>query len=79
MLQAFVAFLIHVFPWLSADYRARRIKPRQACPACGAVKKHAMRFDPVQKLVILACVCCGANWGYSPLINTTKFVKSTEE
>lgn len=77
--KAFVAFLIRIFPWLSADYRLRRIRARQACPACGAVKKHALRFDPKQKLVILSCVCCAAMWGYSPLVNAAKFVKPVEE
>lgn len=76
-MKAIVAFLISLFPWLSADYR-RRIKPKQKCPACGAVEKHKMKFDPQQQKVVLLCVCCEAAWGYDPIVKTNKWHKPVE-
>lgn len=76
-MKKIVRFLIWLFPWLSYDYR-RRIKPRRKCPACGAVKKHKMQFDPEQGKVVMTCVCCEANWGYDPVVNPAKWTKPTE-
>jgi hypothetical protein len=77
-MKQFVLFLIRLIPWLSADYR-RRIKPKRKCPACGAVKKHLMKFDPAQKLVAFTCVCCSAQWGYDPVVNVAKWHKAERE
>lgn len=77
-MKAFVAFLIRLIPWLSADYR-RRIRPKQKCPACGAVQAHKISFDPKQKLVALTCVVCSAMWGYDPLVNVAKWHKPPTE
>jgi len=35
MLARLVLWLIRLFPILSYDYRHRRIRRRQICPACG--------------------------------------------
>lgn len=77
-MKAFIRFLIRLFPWLSWDYRNRRIKPRQMCPACGAIKKHDMQFDPAQSLVVLTCGECKATWGYNPIVNTQIWFKPSE-
>jgi len=79
MLAKFVLWLIRILPILSADYRARRITPRQMCPACGCAKKHAMTFDPKQSLLVLQCVQCQAHWGYKPIVNTHRWVKPDGE
>ena len=75
-MKRFVAFLIWLIPWLSADYRQRRIKAKRKCPACGNVRKHEMKWDPAQKLVAFTCVCCSANWGYDPVVNVAKWHKA---
>lgn len=74
MLAAFVRFLIWLLPWLSADYR-RRIKPTCKCPACGDNSRKAMKFDAVEKLVVLTCQVCSAQWGYNPIVTATKWAK----
>lgn len=78
LVRYFVRFLIWIIPWLSADYR-RRIKPTCKCPACGAVKRHRIQFDPVEKIVVLTCVVCSASWGYPPVVNPQKIVKPPRE
>lgn len=77
LLAWLVALLIRICPHLSASYR-HRIRPRQKCPACGAVKTHKIAFDPKQKLVAVTCVVCSAAWGFEPMLNTQKWMKVPE-
>ena len=79
MLAAVVQFLIRVFPWLSWDYRNRRIKRRQMCVACGARGKKDLRYDPIQKVVIVQCPLCLAAWGYNPVVNAGKWAAPVTE
>lgn len=78
LLAWLVRLAIRLFPWLSADYR-RRIRARQKCPACGAVKKHRMAYDETQRKVILSCVDCSAFWGFDPVIRPAKWAKAGKE
>ena len=78
MLAAFVRFLIRLFPFLSYDYR-HRIRPRMQCPACGTYRKHAMKFDALEKLVILQCAQCSAQWGYNPRVKAQTWAKPVVE
>lgn len=80
MLAAAVRLLIRLIPWLSWDYRNRRIPRRQKCPACGNGGRKDLRYDPDQKLVICQCPLCMAAWGYEPVVKAGKFSKpATEE
>ena len=83
LLKWFVASLVRVFPFLSADYRdrrRRRINPKQQCPACGAIERQDVRWEPVQKMVIVNCVICDAAWGFAPVVKVEKWQKpKTEE
>ena len=44
-LAAFVLWLIRRFPILSANYRVRRVRRRQICPACGNSEKVSIRCE----------------------------------
>jgi hypothetical protein len=79
MLAAVVQFLIRVFPWLSWDYRNRRVRQRQKCLACGNGGKKDLRYDPLQKLVIVQCPICMAAWGLEPVVNAGKWAKPITE
>lgn len=83
LLRWFVSVLLRWFPFLSADYRdrrRRRINPRQQCPACGAIERQNVRWDPEQKVVLVVCVVCDAAWGFSPVVRVEKWQKpKTEE
>lgn len=68
MLARLVRFLIRLFPILSYDYRHRRIKRRQICPACGNKVKVEMKFDPTSKLLVCQCPICNSCWGYNPVV-----------
>jgi hypothetical protein len=79
MLAAVVLFLIRVFPWLSWDYRHRRIKRRQICPACANKVKVDIRFDPREKVIVCQCPLCLAAWGYNPAVMVGKWAKPITE
>lgn len=72
-----VAMLL--FPWLSADYRERRVPRRQKCLACGNGGRKDLRFDPIEKIVIVQCPVCLAAWGYNPVVNPGKWAKPITE
>jgi formate dehydrogenase maturation protein FdhE len=82
MLAALVRFLIRLFPILSYDYR-HRIKPKQMCPACGAYRRHQMKFeaagDTQTASVVLTCAQCSARWSYEPRVRAQDWVKPPEE
>lgn len=78
MLAALVRFLIRVFPWLSYDYR-RRVRLREKCVACGDTGRKDLRYDPVEKLVIVQCRICLAAWGHDPLVSAGKWAKPITE
>jgi len=79
MLAALIRFLIRLLPWLSYDYRHRRVKRKQTCPACGNRVKVEMRFEPAQKLIVCGCPICFAMWGYNPIVKSEKFAKPVTE
>jgi hypothetical protein len=68
MLARFVRLLILWFPILSYDYRHRRIRRRQICPACGNKVKVEIRFDPTTQQVICQCPIDLSCWGYNPVV-----------
>jgi hypothetical protein len=76
---ALVRFLIRVIPWLSWDYRNRRISRRQKCLACGNGGRKQLRYDPEQKLVIVQCPICMAAWGREPVVRAALFSKPAAE
>lgn len=85
-LAAAVRFAITIVPSLSHDYRHRRIKPRQVCPACGDRGPHDLKFEPKEPtegpqpgLVVLTCRKCSARWGYNPIVKTQLWVKPPTE
>jgi len=79
MLAALVRFLIALFPWLSYDYRHRRVKRKQTCLACGNRVKVDIRYNPVEKLVVCGCPVCLATWGYNPIVQSQKWAKPAVE
>ena len=83
LLRWLVALLVRIFPVLSADYRdrrRRRIKPKQQCPACGAIERQNVRYDSEQKVVVVSCIVCEAAWGFAPVVRVEKWQKpKTEE
>ena len=68
MLAFFVQLLIRWFPILSYDYRHRRVKRRQICPACGNKVKVEIRFDATSKQIVCQCPIDLACWGYNPVV-----------
>jgi formate dehydrogenase maturation protein FdhE len=82
-LRVAVPIAIRLIPWLSADYRSRRISTRQMCPACGDRGPHGIKFEPEHQpsgLVALTCRKCSARWGYNPIVKPQAFVRpNTEE
>ena len=68
MLARFVRLLIRWFPILSYDYRHRRIRRRQICPACGNKVRVEIRFDAATGAVICQCPIDLACWGYNPVV-----------
>jgi hypothetical protein len=75
MLARFILWLIRIFPWLSYDYRHRRIKKRQICPACGNHGKVSTRFDPAEKKMVCQCPTCLACWGFEPVVRCDQWAK----
>jgi len=73
MLARLVRWLIRAFPILSYDYRRRRIKRRQFCPACANKVKVEMRFNPAQRQVVCQCPRCLACWGYDTAVKPDQF------
>ena len=71
MLAWLVRLLIRWFPILSYDYRHRRIRRRQICPACGNCGKVEIRFDIAAKLIVCQCRVCGSCWGYNPVVQAS--------
>jgi len=74
-LAAFVLWLIRRFPILSADYRARRVRRRQICPACGNSEKVTIRCDSSTGQVICQCPTCMAMWAYNPVVRPDVWAK----
>src|SRR5258708_3056077 len=72
-IAVYVRFLIRLFPILSYDYRNRRVKQKQICPACGNRSKIEMRYHPHEKQVVCGCPICFASWGYNPIVKTEKW------
>ena len=68
MLALLVRFLIRLFPILSYDYRHRRVRRRQICPACGNKVKVEIRFSVQSKQIVCQCPVCQAMWGYNPVV-----------
>ena len=68
MLARLVRFLIRLFPILSYDYRHRRVRRRQICPACGNKVRVEIRFDTASKQIICQCPIDLACWGYNPVV-----------
>jgi len=66
------------FPWLRYDYRKRRINPREICPGCGFAGRKDMKFNPVEKRLILQCPRCMSCWSHEPLLNPSVWVKTPE-
>jgi len=79
LLAAFVRLLIRLIPWLSYDYRHRRVKRVQICVACGNRVRVRIQFHLVEKAVLCQCSECSATWGYNPIVKTEKWMKSDEE
>ena len=70
MLARFVLWLIRLLPWLSYDYRHRRIRRRQICPACGNMVAVTIRVDLQTGQVVCQCPIDLACWAYDPVIRS---------
>lgn len=66
-------------PWLLADYRRRRINPRELCPSCGFAGVKDMRFNHVEKVLVVQCPRCLACWAHDPLVKAQAWAKPPEE
>ena len=75
MLARLVRWLIRLFPILSADYRRRRVRRRQICPACGNVAKVSIRADNSTGMVLCQCPTCLAMWAYNPVVRPDVWAK----
>lgn len=78
-LAAAVAGLVARFPWLSADNRKRRVRRRQVCLACGDGGLKDLRYDAVEKVVLVQCPICLATWGRDPIVQAQKWAKPITE
>ena len=76
---ALVAWIYRRFPWLMVAYRRRRINPRELCLACGFAGRKDLRFDPIEKVVIIQCPQCQACWSRAPLVNASVWAKPIAE
>lgn len=70
MLSRLVRLLIRWFPILSYDYRHRRVRRRQICPACGNKVKVEIRFDVKTGTLVCQCPVDLACWGYNPVVKS---------
>ena len=75
MLARFVLWLIRLFPILSWDYRHRRVRRNQICPACGNKVRVTIRLDTERGEVICQCPIDLACWAYNPVIKTAVWAK----
>lgn len=74
-LAALVRFLIWLCPLLSYDYRHRRVRRRQVCPACGNRVKVQIRFDVGARQVVCQCPIDFAMWAYNPVVKAETWAK----
>jgi hypothetical protein len=74
-LRVATPMVIRWVPWLSWDYRHRRVPKRQMCPACGDFGKKDLRYDPGEKVVIVQCPTCMAAWGFAPIVADGKWAR----
>ena len=74
-LAALVRFLIWLCPLLSYDYRHRRVKRRQVCPACGNHVRVIIRFDVGTRQVVAQCPLDLAMWAYNPVVKPEIWAK----
>ena len=75
MLARFVLWLIRLFPILSWDYRHRRVRRKQICPACGNKVRVTIRLDTVSGQIICQCPIDLASWAYNPVIKQAVWAK----
>ena len=73
VLAALVRWLIRCFPVLSYDYRHRRIRQKQICPACANCSKVSIRCDSSTGQVVCQCRVCLACWAYNPVVKPEKW------
>ena len=79
MLAKFVLWLIRIIPWLSYDYRHRRINPVQFCVSCLNKRRMKLQFNPIDKMVLATCPECGATRAYPPAVNAQAWAKPVTE
>ena len=48
-------------------YRVR-VSLRAKCPACGHIRKHAIRWSPQATAVVHQCALCAAVWMEKPVV-----------
>ena len=75
MLARFVLWLCRLLPFLSYDYRQRRIRRKQICPACGNKVRVEIRMDSAGGQVICQCPIDLACWAYNPVIRADVWAK----
>jgi hypothetical protein len=67
------------WPWLQYDYRRRRINPREICPSCAFAGVKEMRFNPIEKKVVVQCPRCLACWAHDPVVTAQVWAKPPSE
>lgn len=75
MLARLVLWLCRVFPILSADWRQRRVRRVQFCPACMNRVRVSIRFDAGSRAIVCQCPDCLACWSYNPAVRPEKWAE----
>jgi len=78
LVRVLVLLAIAVIPWLSWDYRNRRVKKRQHCVACGNIVKVEMLWNAMEKQIVCKCPECSALWGYNPVVRAESWSRAEE-
>jgi hypothetical protein len=75
MLARLVLCILRLFPSLSYDYRHRRIRRRQFCPACGNKVWVTIRVDQATGQVTCQCPIDMAMWAFDPVVRLDKWAR----
>ncbi len=78
LLSRLIRALYAQFPWLLAVNR-RKIDISAKCPACGVVKAHVIKWNPITRLVVHTCARCAADFAQEPIIKVNVWQKRVIE
>ncbi len=57
----------------------RKVDISAKCPACGVVKAHVIKWNPITRLVVHTCIQCAAEFAQEPIIKASVWQKRVIE